>query len=236
MLAYSTVAFVQDCRAFSRRAVTRGEQPPLWGDRFPCLGEKTATTQFDGHYIYHTAWAARVLAKTKPAYHIDVSSIIYFAGIISAFLRTKHYDYRPPALSLDNLEVGFADLLNLPFQDASVNSLSCMHTLEHIGLGRYGDPLDPKGDVKAAMELRRVLAPGGTLLVVTPVGRPRVCFNAHRVYSFDQICEFFGGLHLREFRLLSDGPLDLGLIEADSSIVAQQNYGCGCFWFQSLPS
>jgi len=47
-----------------------------------------------------------------------------------------------------------------------------MNVVEHVGLGRYGEPLDPEGDIKAMRELRRVLAPGGSLLFVVPVGRP----------------------------------------------------------------
>jgi hypothetical protein len=59
-----------------------------------------------------------------------------------------------------------------------------MHVIEHIGLGRYGEALDPDGDLKAIRELVRVLAAGGNLLVVVPVGRPRIQFNAHRIYDY----------------------------------------------------
>ncbi len=52
---------------------------------------------------------------------------------------------------------------------------SCMHTIEHIGLGRYGDPLDAVGDQTALSELQRVVAPGGSLLIVVPVAT--ACFN-----------------------------------------------------------
>ena len=63
-----------------------------------------------------------------------------FRRIGSAFVPIEHYDYRPPDIRLDNLESGFADLLNLPFSDRSIASLSCMHVVEHVGLGRYGEP------------------------------------------------------------------------------------------------
>ena len=65
---------------------------------------------------------------------------------------------------------------------------------EHIGLGRYGDPLDPLGTRKAAAELQRVLAPGGQLLFSLPVGRPRVEFNAHRVHDPHEVASWFDGL------------------------------------------
>lgn len=199
-------------------------------DVYPCLSDKLKTTPFDQHYTYHPAWAARILAKTKPAEHTDISSILSFGTIVSAFVPVKFYDYRPAALSLSNYEPGFADLKKLPFADNSIASLSCMHTIEHIGLGRYGDKLDPEGDVRSIEELKRVLAPGGSLLFVTPVGKPKVEFNAHRIYSFEQIKEYFSPLTIQEFSLVPDSG---GLIEnADPELVKDQRYGCGCFWFK----
>jgi SAM-dependent methyltransferase len=199
-------------------------------DLYPCLSDKLTKTPFDQHYTYHPAWAARILAKTKPEYHVDFSSILSFGSIVSAFVPIKFYDYRPADLQLSNWESGFADLNNLPFDSNSQPSVSCMHTVEHIGLGRYGDPLDPKGDLTAIEELKRILKPGGDLLFVTPVGRPRIEFNAHRVYSYEQIINYFSPFTLQEFALIPDAG---GLIEnAVPSLVKQQHYGCGCFWFK----
>lgn len=204
-----------------------------WEDRHPCLEDHTATTGFDRHYVYHTAWAARIVAQRRPAQHVDIGSTLYFSGILSAFVPVRFYDYRPAGLRLGNLVSGAADLLGLPFPDGSIESLSCMHVAEHVGLGRYGDPLDPEGDLKAMRELRRVLAPGGSLLFVVPVGRPRVCFNAHRIYGFRQVREAFGDLELKECALVPDDPASGGLISNPSAeVVDSQNYGCGCFWFK----
>lgn len=201
-------------------------------DIYPCLSDKIAKTPFDQHYIYHPAWAARVLAKTRPEYHVDISSILSFGSIVSAFIPFKFYDYRPADLTLPNWESGFADLINLPFESNSQPSISCMHTIEHIGLGRYGDPLDPQGDLKAIAELKRVVKPGGDLLFVTPVGKPRIEFNGHRIYSYDQVIGSFSPLQLIEFSLIPDAG---GLIEnARPELVIQQKYGCGCFWFRKM--
>lgn len=228
---YSWLRFVQEFRTFSRLSAAADLKEPTWHDRFPCLTDKTATTGFSRHYVYHTGWAARVLAKTRPERHVDISSSLYFVSIASAFIKMEHYDYRPPSFHSDNVEVRFGDLMSLPFPSDSITSLSCMHVLEHIGLGRYGDPLDPLGDVLAARELSRVLAPEGLLLFVAPVGRARTCFNAHRVYSYDQVCRLFPNLEVQEFCMLLDDPIEGGLIKADSELVSQQEYGCGCFKF-----
>lgn len=204
-----------------------------WNDRFPCMEDKTTTTGFDRHYIYHPAWAARVLAKIKPELHIDISSTLHFCNVVSAFIPIKFYDYRPADLHLSNLSSEAADLHALPFEDQSIQSLSCMHVVEHIGLGRYGDPLDPEGDLKAINELKRVLAPEGSLLFVVPVGKPKIMFNAHRIYSYEQIINYFDGLELREFTLISENVENGGLIPfAPSEVVNTQSYGCGCFWFR----
>jgi SAM-dependent methyltransferase len=223
--------FRQEFEAFAALSKAAGRPLPVkWDDRQPCLDDRTATCGFDRHYVYHTAWAARVLASNRPARHIDISSSLYFCSIVSAFLPVEYYEYRPANLRLDNLTVGTADLLRLPWADGSVRSLSCMHVVEHIGLGRYGDPLDATGDVKAMNELSRVVAPGGTLLLVCPVGRPRVVFNAHRIYSVEQIRGCFPEFALAEFALIPDGRTQLGLLrDASPTFADEQWYGCGCF-------
>ncbi len=203
-----------------------------WHDRTPCLNDATAQTCFDRHYIYHPAWASRIIAGIKPEYHIDISSTLGFCSMLSAFIPVKYYDYRPADLHLTNLTSETADLLRLPFDNASVKSLSCMHVVEHVGLGRYGDPLDPDGDIKAIIELKRVMETGGHLLFVVPVGRPKIMFNAHRIYSYDQIISYFDGYMLRQFALIPDNPVDGGIIvDAPKELADSQSYGCGCFWF-----
>ena len=226
--------FVRDFNRFDE--LSKASRPRFnlrWADRQPRLGDRTETTDFDRHYVYHTAWAARVLAKTRPSKHVDISSSLYFVTGASAFVPIEFYDFRPADLRLSNLDSRFADLMALPFGDRQVASLSCMHVVEHVGLGRYGDPLDPDGDIKAMRELQRVVAPDGSLLFVTPVGRPQIRFNAHRIYAYDQIRDAFSELRIEEFSLVPDHPVDGGLIEnADPAIVSNQRYACGCFWFR----
>jgi SAM-dependent methyltransferase len=226
---YRYTQFVQQYRVFQSKAGdTRFRLS--WKDRYPFLNDRTAGTTFDRHYIYHPAWAARVLARTRPASHVDISSTLHFCSIVSAFIPVRFYDFRPADLQLSGLSSEAADLLALPFASGSQASLSCMHTVEHVGLGRYGDPIDPDGDLKAIAELKRVLAPGGSLLFATPVGKPKIVFNAHRIYAYDQIMSYFADLELREFALVPDrGPL---VAPATKALADAQAYGCGCFWFQ----
>jgi SAM-dependent methyltransferase len=225
--------YLRDLAEFKRLASAQG-LPLVLGRPRPILNDATAITGFDEHYVYHTGWAARILRDTRPVRHVDISSSLMFVSIASAIVPIDHYDYRPPDLKLDNVTAGAADLQALPFDDGSIPSLSCMHVVEHVGLGRYGDPIDPSGDSRAMAELSRVVAPGGQFLFVTPVGRPRVEFNAHRVYAFEDIRQQFSAFDLVEFALVPDSKTGTGtalIRNADSGLVAEQSYGCGCFYF-----
>jgi hypothetical protein len=205
-------------------------------DKMPCLHDRTNSTFYDRHYILHPAWAARVLKETNPLEHFDISSTLHFCSIISAFVKVNYFDFRPADIKLSNLKSEHADLTSLPFKDNSISSLSCMHTIEHIGLGRYGDPLDYNGDLRAINELVRVLAVNGNLLIVVPIASvPKICFNAHRIYSVNQILKYFEGLFLNQICLIPDSKDDGDLVENPSlELLGKQIYSCGCFWFKKI--
>lgn len=204
-----------------------------WKDRWLHLRDATATTGFDRHYVFHTAWASRIVAETRPAQHVDIASSLYFVSSISAFVPTRFIDFRPADLGLSGLACEAGTLMQLPLPNNSVESLSCMHVVEHVGLGRYGDPVDYDGDIKAARELARVVTPGGTLLFVVPIsGQARIQFNAHRIYTYEQVLALFPQFNLVEFALIPDDNTNAGLIRhADRQLAAKQRYGCGCFHF-----
>mgnify|MGYP001446422644 CR=1 FL=1 len=204
-------------------------------DIWPCPFDKTSNTGYDRHYIYHPAWAARVLSRTQPAVHVDISSLLNFSTLISAFVPVEFYDYRPAEVQLDHFSSNKQDLMKLTFADNSIKSLSCMHTVEHVGLGRYGDKMDYNGDLKAMQELARVLSIGGQLIFVVPVGRcDMIQFNAHRVYTRDTVVNEFSklGLVLKEFTLIPEKAEDGALVTNPSDqLLQKQKYACGCFLF-----
>lgn len=199
-------------------------------DFYPQIKDKTFTTGFDRHYVYHVAWAIRKVLEARPEVHTDISSSLYFCSTLSAWLPVKFYDYRPAQIELSGLESQSADLTRLPFADNSLPSLSCMHTVEHIGLGRYGDPIDPNGDLKAAAELSRVLAPAGHLLFVVPVGVPRIEYNAHRIYSYEMVQQMFPALKLKEFYFIPENS-GSPITNPNPEVVSRERYACGCFLF-----
>jgi len=228
--------FAADFLRYRRLQRLSSETLPLrWTDRYVCLDDRTADMRYERSYVYHLAWAARILVQTRPREHIDMASHIFFTTMLSACIPMRYYDCRPTDVQLDGLVTGAADLRHLPFSDKSVPSLSCLHVLEHVGLGRYGDPIEPGGYRKAMAELSRVVAPGGNLLIAVPIGRRRIEFNAHRVLNYQDVMDGFEGLKLRQFALIPDNPKDGGLIIGASAEQAdRQSYGCGCFWFEGV--
>ncbi len=198
-------------------------------DTYPILEERTQKTAFDPQYFYQSVWATKLIYQNKPNEHVDVGSQISFIGGISTFTKATFIDIRPLKTKLDNLKSKKGTIIKMPYGNNSIKSLSCLHVAEHVGLGRYGDQLDPLGTKKATKELKRVLAKDGNLYFSLPIGKPRLCFNAHRIHSPDQILEYFKGLKLLEL----SGVDDKGNFKrnAKASEMKNWNYGCGLFHF-----
>jgi SAM-dependent methyltransferase len=198
-------------------------------DSHPCLTDLVRATPFDPHYFFQSAWLARRLHEVKPSLHIDVGSSVMMISVLSASIKTIFVDYRPLRARLSNCSTLAGDIISLPFHDSSIASLSCLHVIEHIGLGRYGDPLNPQGSKQAAAELQRVLQPGGRLFLSVPIGRERVCFNAHRVFAPGTTQSFLPDLRLDSFSLVDDGGRFTENVSFEAA--AGLEYGCGLFEF-----
>jgi len=150
----------------------------------PCLGEDTAETSIEPIYFYQDAWAFEKIVQAMPPGHVDVGSQHKFVALLSKVVPVTMVDIRPLALPLNTLHFQQGSILDMPYEDDSLASVSSMCVVEHIGLGRYGDPLDWQGTEKAVAELKRILAPGGDLYLSVPMDDiNRVYFNAHRAFS-----------------------------------------------------
>jgi hypothetical protein len=221
------VRFIREWRQYSR--LQRAE-PLQFENSYPVLADRTDTTPVDIHYFYQAVWAMERIARVKGNIHVDVGSEVGFVGMLTTHLPVLFIDIRPLSAKLPYMTSLSGSVLNLPLATQSIGSLSCLHVAEHVGLGRYGDPLNPLGTRLACEELIRVLSPGGNLFFSTPVGRTRVCFNAHRIHMPQEILSFFDGLELVEFSAVDDrGQLVLD-IRPEQMMTA--NYGCGLFWFR----
>lgn len=195
----------------------------------PQLNDMTSDTGFDAHYTYQGPWVMRKLIQEKPIKHIDVGSWVAYLGFFSALQSTEFVDIRPAKLNIPGLISKEGSVLELPYKPNSVTSLSCLHVVEHVGLGRYGDPLDPAGTIKAIKSLAGVIAKGGNLYLSLPVGEEITYFNAHRVTDPRKVEKMCSPLKLKQLSAV----LDDGTYIEDSSIeqLVGQKYALGLYHF-----
>jgi SAM-dependent methyltransferase len=184
-----------------------------------------------GEYFHQDLWAARKIHAARPAGHVDVGSRIDgFISHLLVFMPVTVIDVRPLDDAVDGLTFIAADATTLDrFNDESIGSLSSLHAIEHFGLGRYGDPIDPNACFNAMRSLRRVLRPGGRLYFGVPIGRERLEFNAHRVFAPSTILRSLAPLRLLSFAAVNSE----GRLTSDSNPSDWENveYGCGLFEF-----
>jgi len=219
--------YLKDMNRYSK---IDGTEQIKFADTYPCLFDRMSKTRVDSHYFYQHLWAFKKIYTLSPKLHVDIGSSTDFVGMLSAITEVHCVDIRPlDVCDIENLEIIKASILNLPYEDNSLDSISCLHVAEHIGLGRYGNPLDPLGTKKAVDELTRCLTKGGNLYFSLPVGKPRLCFNAHRIHSPRQIINYFSTLRLVELSGTDDKKRFIESIGID--ILENSRYACGMFWF-----
>jgi SAM-dependent methyltransferase len=215
-----------------RSACSGGPFPLTATDIYPALQDfHAAAGEASGHYFFQDLWAARKIFKRRPERHIDIGSRIDgFVAHLLTFMPVTVIDVRPLTSSVPGLDFVCADATNLDgFCDRSVDSVSSLHAVEHFGLGRYGDHVDPDGWRKAMLALQRVLRPGGRLYLSVPVGRERLCFNAHRVFSPRRVIDAVADLDLVSFAGVDDSGRFLDGLKPEE--LAKQEYACGLFEF-----
>ena len=144
-------------------------------------------------------------------------------------------DIRPLSETIEGLKFTQADATDLKgIDDGVIESMSCLHALEHFGLGRYGDIVDPKGYIKVAQSIQRVIRPGGVLYLSLPIGNEdKIVFNAHRIFSPSTIIGLFDCMDLEELTVVD--PVGCGMNKIDKRSISSWNYkdySCGIFIFQ----
>ena len=202
--------FAGEYRRFKR--LNRGSPFALrGGDILPCLSDCTETTPIEPIYFFQDTWFARRIAEQRPASHVDVGSSVKSMALVAQFVPVRFVDIRPVEVELERFTFLRGSVLELPFADGELASLSSLCVIEHIGLGRYGDPVDARGSEKAAAELVRVLAQGGNLYVSVPVDAEcRIYFNAHRAFTRAYLLSLFPGLDVVEERYIYGSKLHPG--------------------------
>ncbi|MBK9990379.1 MAG: DUF268 domain-containing protein [Verrucomicrobia bacterium] len=193
---------------------------------YPCLKDRTADTPVEPVYFVQDTWFAGRIAQRRPLSHVDVGSSAKTMALVAQFIPVTMVDIRPVPLIVSGFTFVRGSVLKLPFADGSLGSISSLCVVEHIGLGRYGDELDPVGSEKAVAELCRVLAPGGDLYLSVPVDTEcRVHFNAHRAFTRDYFIGLCVGLELLAEQHLYD-------FEIVPAYDAARGFGTGMYHFR----
>jgi hypothetical protein len=224
--------FISDWRRYQKLNL-RKSMTATASEMFPILTEINKDCAFNfGHYFSQDLWFARKIYTRNPKRHVDIGSRIDgFVAHLLVFMNVEVIDIRPMTSAVDRLTFVQDDATTLSqYQDDSIESLSCLHAAEHFGLGRYSDPVDPDAVFRLMKSLCRVLSPGGRLYFSVPVGRERVEFNAHRVFSVRTILQEFNRLRLTSFALISEDGTLHGELEPRSAEGLE--YGCGLFEFE----
>ncbi|MBF0105209.1 MAG: DUF268 domain-containing protein [Deltaproteobacteria bacterium] len=194
-----------------------------------------------GHYFWQDLFVAQRIFKNNPALHVDVGSRIDgFVAHVASFRKIEVLDIRPLETTIDNVTFVRADMMakDLSLFTDYCDSLSCLHALEHFGLGRYGDPIDPDGYLTGIENINRMLKSGGKLYLSVPIGPQRVEFNAHRVFEVKYILDLMSKMFkLDMFSYIDDkGNLHKNVAIEDKDVQSSFgcHYGCGIFEFTRL--
>jgi len=185
--------YIRDHRALKKALLNSGS--PFKIRRFvPCLCDQTAPsgTATSAYFLQDLLVAGKIFRK-QPQKHVDVgSSVAGFVAHVASFREIEVFDIRPLKTQATSIVFHRADFMadSVGHEDYT-DSLSCLHAIEHFGLGRYGDRIDPNGHLKGIDNLYRILKPGGTLYISAPIGPQRIEFNAHRVFALEYFLSLF---------------------------------------------
>jgi len=207
----------------------------------PRLGDREEPAGSLGEYFWQDLFVARRILELSPERHIDVGSRIDgFVGHLACSRKVEVLDIRPLTEIIPGVTFHQIDITRLPDSwKSSADCLTCLHSIEHFGLGRYGDPIDPSGWISGLSNLALIVRPGGRLILSTPVGSERVKFNSHRIFHPSTIARHASdfGLRLDRFSYLSHGHtpgapvIDSKNFPADFALLASQKYSLGIFEF-----
>lgn len=234
-------AFVRDYRQFRRMLRPMRNDWPL-DVSVPCLADRWRSSGATrGHYFHQDLFVAQRIFDRNPEKHIDVGSRVDgFVAHVASFRSITVLDIRPSTSTVRNIEFMRQDMSEMPDSLQGIaDSVSCLHALEHFGLGRYGDPLDASGHIAGLRAIGRLLAPEGILYLSVPIGEQRIEFNGHRVFSIQTVLDM---AKAEDFEMVGfsyiddDGNLHENAAAHSSAedSFSRMRYGCGIFEFRKM--
>lgn len=207
-------------------------------DFLPCLYdwyEEGGSTKDE--YFWQDLYVAREIHLSNPAKHVDIGSRINgFVAHVASFREIEVFDIRPVSSLIPGVMFRQADLMNPPESLVEYcDSLSCLHALEHFGLGRYGDPIDPNGYAAGLRSMVKMLRSGGVFYLSVPVGIERVEFNAHHIFDPCKLVQLAAanGLQLRKLAWIGESHelIQSVNLEQDMNGLGKLRYVLGIFAF-----
>jgi len=200
------------------------------------LGDfNTSSGLASGHYFHQDLLVAKMIYEDKPYKHLDVGSRVDgFVAHVASYREIEVLDIRPQQKSKhENIKFIKADLMN-PQELPLTDSLSCLHVIEHFGLGRYNDPININGHIEGLNNLIKILQKNGRLYISFPIGiRDEVHFNNQRIIHPKSILSFSSikeNMELKRFDYVDDKGdlhLDINLHNFQEKLI----YGCGIYTF-----
>jgi len=206
---------------------------------YPIMVDKFAPSGFTKNpYFQQDLLVAQQIFANKPLKHVDIGSRVDgFVAHVATYRDIEIFDIRPLNAVVKNVSFVQADLMQ-PDEKLTeyTDSISSLHAIEHFGLGRYNDPIDAFGHIKALDNIYKILKPRGRFYFSTPIGSQRVEFNAHRVFSVNYLLSLF----VNKYEIIRFSYIDdLGVLYDDVSLEsenANNNFNCvfGCGIFELI--
>lgn len=231
--------FLKDYNEFKKKLGNESDFP--LGRLYPILTDKHVESGVaSGHYFHQDLLISQKIFKNNPNRHVDIGSRIDgFIAHVASYREIEVFDIRPLSISIPNVTFVQANLIELsPSMIDYTDSISSLHALEHFGLGRYNDPIDPHGHTKALENIFKILESGGKFYFSTPIGPQRIEFNAHRVFSIKYLLNIFADKYaMNSFSYVDDkGDLYSDVELTDNNIDNNFNcqFGCGIFELTKL--
>lgn len=207
-----------------------------FGNFYPCLRDwHVSSGTASGHYFHQDLLVAQKIYVENPVKHVDVGSLVDgFVAHVAVFRKIEVFDVRPLQSPHPNIIFVQADFMADCTRLAHYcDSLSCLHALEHFGLGRYGDVIDYEGHLKGFRNLVSLLKVGGKFYFSVPIGPQRVEFNAHRVFDLRYLMWLFEKQFCVDAFSYVDDDGNLHQYAPVSGSAFDNNfacsYGCGIF-------
>lgn len=207
-----------------------------FGKMHPVLNERYAQGgTMSGHYFHQDLHVAKLIFKNNPLKHVDIGSRTDgFVAHVASFRNIEIIDIRAIKSNIENIVFRQVDLMKLPSElENYCDSVSSLHAIEHFGLGRYNDPIDYFGYLKAILNISKMLKPNGIFYFSVPIGPQRIEFNAHRVFSVQYLITLVSeNFNIKSFSYVgANGKLnknvELTKIGLNNNFGC--NYGCGIF-------